>query len=69
MTAHLTFERRREIALAILSKPDARLTRKAGSFLGQLVCDPAPMSEAQAQWLATLIEREGFTSTVEAHHG
>jgi hypothetical protein len=36
----------------------ARLTRKAGSFLGQLVADPTPMTPAQADWLAKLLERE-----------
>jgi len=46
-------------ALALLNKGE-RLTRKAGSFLGQLVVDPTPMTEAQASWLATLLDRAGL---------
>jgi len=46
-------------ALALLNA-DARQTRKAGSFLGQLVVDPTPLSEAQRAWLATLLERAGL---------
>lgn len=52
------FERRRTAALAILTKSE-RLTRKAGSFLGQLVADPTPMSPAQKEWFVTLAERGG----------
>lgn len=48
-------------ALALLSG-DYRLTRKAGQFLGQLAVDPTPMSEAQADWLAKLLERNGLPS-------
>ncbi len=46
-------------ALALLNRGE-RLTRKAGSFLGQLVVDPTPMTEAQANWLATLLDRAGL---------
>lgn len=46
----------RSAALALLNS-NARLTRKAGSFLGQLVADPAPLSEKQRDWLGTLLER------------
>jgi hypothetical protein len=46
-------------ALALLNS-DVRLTRKAGSFLGQTVADPAPLSQAQAEWLATLLDRAGL---------
>jgi hypothetical protein len=37
-----------------------RLTRKAGSFLGQLCCDTTPLSDAQYEWLATLLDRAGL---------
>lgn len=47
-------------ALALLSQPDLRLTRKAGSFLGQLVVDPTPLTEKQTEWLATLLDRAGL---------
>jgi hypothetical protein len=56
------FKTHREAALALLStEPGAiRLTRKAGSFLGQCCADPTPLSEAQEDWLATLLERAGL---------
>lgn len=46
-------------ALALLTKNE-RLTRKAGSFLGQLVVDPTPLSAAQRDWLDTLLDRAGL---------
>jgi hypothetical protein len=49
----------RPAALALLNS-DATLTRKAGSFLGQLVADPSPLSEAQAEWLEKLLDRAGL---------
>lgn len=55
----LSFERRREMALEIL-KRGVRLTRKSGSFLGQLVADPQPMTAAQAEWFEQLAERAGL---------
>ncbi len=41
----IAFENRRAIALEILTR-GVRLTRRSGSFLGQLVVDPSPMTEA-----------------------
>lgn len=49
----------RPAALALLNGGD-RLTRAAGSFLGQLVADPTPLSEKQESWLATLLDRAGL---------
>ena len=46
----------RSAALAVLNNSE-RLTRKAGSFLGQLVAEPGPLSPAQRDWLDTLLER------------
>ncbi|WP_201030925.1 MULTISPECIES: hypothetical protein [unclassified Sphingobium] len=46
-------------ALALLNSGE-RLTRKAGSFLGQLAVDPTPMTTAQAEWLAKLLDRAGL---------
>lgn len=46
-------------ALALLNADD-RQTRKAGSFLGQIVFDPTPLSEAQRSWIDTLLERAGL---------
>lgn len=43
-----------------------KLTRKAGSFIGQCVVDPQPLTESQASWLATLLERAGLPKTWEA---
>ena len=50
------FPNHRLAALALLGS-DARLTRKAGSFLGQLCVDETPMTPAQSSWIATLLER------------
>jgi hypothetical protein len=54
--SHERFRDHRSAALALLNG-DARLTRKAGSFLGQCAVDPTPLSGAQRDWLATLLER------------
>lgn len=51
----------KQAALALLSSGE-RLTRKAGSFLGQTAVDPTPLTPAQADWLATLLERAGLPS-------
>lgn len=51
-------------ALALLNG-NHRLSRKAGQFLGQLAVDPTPMSEAQADWLAKLLERAGLPPMAE----
>ena len=48
----------RTAALAILTGSE-RLSRKAGSFLGQCVVDPAPLSDKQADWFEQLAERAG----------
>jgi hypothetical protein len=53
------FQTHRDAALALLNASD-RLTRKAGSFLGQCCVDPMPLSEAQHSWLSTLLERAGL---------
>ena len=53
------FPDQRTAALALLNGGE-RLTRAAGSFLGQLVVDPTPLSEKQDNWLATLLERAGL---------
>lgn len=55
----LIFDTHRDAALALLNS-DVRLTRSAGSFLGQLVADPTPMSEKQIAWITTLLDRAGF---------
>ena len=63
------FLTQRAAALALLNDDAARLTRKAGSFCGQLCVDPTPMTEAQREWLTTLLQRAGFPPLVEAAHG
>lgn len=50
------FRTHRDAALALLNE-EARLTRKAGSFLGQCVVDATPLTQAQLEWLDTLLER------------
>lgn len=57
--ADLPFINHRQAALALLNG-NRRHTRKAGQFLGQLAVDPSPMSPAQADWLAKLLERAGL---------
>ncbi len=49
----------REAALAVLND-GAKLTRKGGAFLGQLVADPAQLSDRQAEWLALLLKQRGL---------
>ena len=51
-----SFTYHRAAALALLNSGMV-LTRKAGSFLGQLVADATPMTAAQRDWLAKLLER------------
>lgn len=53
------FPNNRAAALALLNSGH-RLTRKAGQFLGQLAVDTAPLSDAQADWLANLLDRAGL---------
>ena len=51
----------RAAALAVLTLECPKgLTRKAGSFLGQCVCDPTPLSDAQAGWLDALLTKNGL---------
>lgn len=52
----MAFTSHRDAALALLGS-GVRLTRKAGSFCGQLAVDSTPMTDAQSSWLATLLER------------
>ena len=61
----LPFDRRRLVALSILTK-EVRLTRKAGSFLGQCVADETPLSEKQFDWFLTLAERAGVEVVTHA---
>lgn len=56
MTSAMIFTSHKEAALALLNS-GTRLTRRSGSFLGQLVVDPTPMSDAQRDWLAKLLQR------------
>lgn len=53
------FTKPQDAALALLNS-EGVLTRKAGAFLGQTVVDPRPLSVAQAEWLATLLNRAGL---------
>jgi hypothetical protein len=62
-----SFPDHRSAALALLNS-DARLSRKAGSFLGQCVVDATDLTEPQSDWLAKLLERAGLPPLMEAHH-
>jgi hypothetical protein len=59
------FQKRRAVALAILTKGD-KLTRKAGQFLGQCAVDASPLSERQEEWFGQLAERAGVNWGVPA---
>ena len=59
-----SFLNHRQAALALLNG-NLRLTRKAGQFLGQITVDPTPMSKAQADWLAKLLDRAGLPNLAE----
>lgn len=53
------FPDHRSAALALLNG-EGKLTRKAGSFLGQCVVDQTPLTKAQSAWIATLLDRAGL---------
>lgn len=61
---NFAYPNHRQAAIALLSGSH-RLSRKAGQFLGQLCVDPAPMSEAQADWLAKLLDRAGLPQLMQ----
>ncbi|MFZ5696164.1 MAG: hypothetical protein ACOY4N_11030 [Pseudomonadota bacterium] len=54
-------------ALALLNS-GGRFSRRAGSFLGQCVVDPTPLTPAQAAWLGTLLERAGLPPVAGDNH-
>ncbi|PLK27099.1 hypothetical protein [Novosphingobium sp. TH158] len=58
------FATHREAALALLNG-GYRASRKAGQFLGQLAVDPSPMSAAQTDWLAKLLDKAGLPPLAE----
>jgi hypothetical protein len=64
LAAGFHFAEHRRAALALLCG-NHRLSRKAGQFLGQLVVDPSPMSEAQTAWLSKLLERNELPPMAE----
>ena len=58
------FPNHRLAALTLLNLGQ-RLSRKAGQFLGQLAVDSSPMSEAQKEWLAKLLDRADLPPLAE----
>lgn len=60
----LPYDLRRKVAIEVLTHGE-RLTRKAGSFLGQCAVDPSPLTSAQADWFRTLAERAGLDLEAE----
>ena len=56
----VAFPSTRDAALALLTKNDPPLSRKAGSFTGQLAVDDTPLSPAQRSWLDQLLQRAGL---------
>ncbi len=53
------FQARRGAAMLLLTSGTG-LTRRAGSFLGQCIVDPTPLTEAQTEWLGKLLDRAGY---------
>lgn len=54
----------REQALAMLTMcqlGEITLSARAGGFLGQIVADPSPFTEKQADWFAKLLKRAGLS--------
>lgn len=41
------------------------LTKKAGSFIGQVAVAPEPFTDKQADWFATLLKRAGLSPEQE----
>lgn len=64
MSDALSFEQRRKAAIAILTHGE-RLTRKAGSLLGQVAVDRTPLTEKQNSWFCALAERAGIDLEAE----
>lgn len=58
------FDNQRGAAFAIL-KSGVKLSRKAGSFLGQCVVDPTPLTEKQRDWLCTMLARAELPSLAD----
>lgn len=59
------FTNHREAALGVLNS-NIPLSRRAGQFLGQLVADTSPLSDAQAKWLCKLLSRAGLPTLSRA---
>jgi len=59
-----TFQNSRDAALALLNG-SGTLSRKAGSFLGQCVVDPTPLTDKQRDWMATLLSRAALPSLAD----
>lgn len=57
MDTKTPFATHRDAALALLTH-GRHVSRKAGGFLGQLCTDPAPLSDKQQTWLASLLKQD-----------
>lgn len=58
-----------EQAFALLDahrRGEITLTKKAGSFVGQVAVAPEPFTDKQADWFGTLLERAGLTEGAKA---
>lgn len=61
----MAYPSHREAALALLNDPEAKLSRKAGSFLGQCVVDDTPLTDKQRDWISTLLDRAGLPALAD----
>ena len=61
----MDFAARRALALALLTNGE-KISRKGGSFLGQLAVDETPLTPKQDDWLRSLAKRADLQHMMEA---
>jgi hypothetical protein len=55
-----SFTDHKPAALAVLNHPAAQLNYRSGQFLGGIAFSDRPLSEKQASWLSTLLDKHGL---------
>lgn len=64
MADALTFQKRRKVALQILTHGD-RISRRGGAFLGQCAVDRTDLTEKQTSWFFDLAAAAGIDLEAE----
>lgn len=54
------FADHRPAALAVLSHSQADLNYRSGQFLGGIAFSDRPLTDKQARWLSTLLDKHGL---------